>query len=114
MKIKYTKKAKLNILRMAQVESMLRKEGIKKLDDIRYDDGRWYVGEYKTDRKTKKKIPDGLGYMIWPDGSSYNGNFTNGKFNDFGEYESAKGRKKTGVWKDDKFLYKEDADNYTF
>lgn len=112
MKKKYSKKALKNILLMARVETMLRKNGIKKIEDIRYDDGRWYVGQIKQDKKLKEKIPNGLGYMIWPDGSSYNGTFLNGKFNDFGEFENAKGIKKIGIWQNDKFLYKQKIDEF--
>ncbi len=46
-KIKYSKKAKINIINMAKVETMLRKAGHKKLEEIKYNDGRWYVGEVK-------------------------------------------------------------------
>jgi len=111
-KIRYTKKAQLNILRMARVESMLREGGINKLDDIKFKDGRYYVGEFEVDKKTKRKIPNGLGFMIWPDGSSYNGTFYKGKFEDFGEYESAKSKKKMGIWKNGKFLYKQGIDDF--
>ena len=95
-----------------KVETMLIKAGHKKLEEIRYKDGRWYVGEVKINRKLKKKVPDGLGYMIWPDGSSYNGTFSDGKFNDFGEYETPKGKKKMGVWQNGKYLYKQGVDDF--
>ncbi len=41
---------------MAKVETMLRKAGHKKLEEIKYNDGRWYVGEVKINRKLKKKV----------------------------------------------------------
>ena len=111
-KIKYSKKAQLKILQMGQVERMLIKAGHKKLEDIIFDDGRHYVGEVKFSKKLKKKIPHGLGFMVYPNGSSYNGIFYEGKFDEFGEYEDPKGKKKMGVWQDGKFLYEQKEDDF--
>ena len=111
-KIKYSKKAKLNLLRMAQFETGLRKAGRKKLEDLIFKDGRHYVGEVKRGNKIKNKVPHGIGFMVWPDGSSYNGNFFEGKFDEFGEYEDHKGKKKMGVWRDGKFLYEQKEDEF--
>ena len=110
-KVKKSKKALLKILKMAEFETMLIKAGIKKFEDLKFNDGRYYVGEVKISKKLKKKVPHGAGFMVWPDGSSYNGIFYDGKFDQFGEYEDHKGKKKMGVWQDGKFLYKQKEDD---
>jgi len=102
----YNKKAQLNILEMASVGVYLRKEGIKDLVELDFED-RMYIGQTKYNKKLNVQIPNGLGYMVWADGSSYNGNFSNGEYDEFGEYESSDGKKKRGVWSEGKFLYKE-------
>ena len=111
-KVKYTKKAKLKLFGMAQVETKLRKAGLKKLKDLIFNDGRHYVGEVKRGNKIKKIVPHGIGFMVWPDGSSYGGNFFDGKFDEFGEYEDHKGKKKMGIWRDGKFLYEQKEDEF--
>ena len=74
----YNKKAQLNILEMASVEVYLRKAGIKDLVELDFED-RIYIGQTKYNKKLNVQIPNGLGYMVWTDGSSYNGNFSNDK-----------------------------------
>jgi hypothetical protein len=42
--------------------------------------------------------------MTWPDGATYVGEFKNGKRNGHGTMTLRDGRKRSGEWKDDKFL----------
>jgi len=50
----------------------------------------------------KGDCTNGPGLYGWPDGSNYNGNFSNGKFHGQGTYSWVDGKKYTGGFKNDK------------
>lgn len=63
---------------------------------IRYDDGRYYVGE------TVNGTPQGTGVMIWPNGNLWFGNFANGQRNGGGALIPDDGPVTTGTWRGDR------------
>lgn len=63
-------------------------------------DGRQYRGQWRTDKR--KSTWEGLGIIIYPDGSKYQGMTKNGKFEGKGRMIHANGDIYQGEWKDNK------------
>ena len=63
-----------------------------------YPDGDYYIGDFKHG------VKHGNGEYHWNDGHVYKGQFENDKSNGHGTKTFADGTKKTGKWKDWKFL----------
>ncbi|MDC0139867.1 hypothetical protein OAI04_03520, partial [Hyphomicrobiales bacterium] len=59
-----------------------------------------YVGEFKDG------LRNGQGTLTYVNGDIYVGEFKDDLFNGQGTFENWYGRKKEGIWKEDKFLYK--------
>ena len=91
------------ILQITFAESELKKQGISGFVELKYDD-KIYIGQVKVDLNTKKEIPNGVGFIVWNDGSHYEGEFLNGKQHGTGEFESTSGKITKGIWKNGDFL----------
>lgn len=63
-----------------------------------YSDGTTYDGEWKDGKR------HGQGIWVRPDGMKYEGEWENDKPNGLGTLTSPKGEKRTGKWKDGKFV----------
>ena len=73
-----------------------------------YPDYVWKgFGEKETHPKYKGKVengvPNGLGYLIYPNGSRYLGNWKKGKMSGHGSLTYPNGEKYVGEWKNSKF-----------
>ena len=73
-----------------------------------YPDYVWKgFGEKETHPKYKGKVengvPNGLGYLIYPNGSRYLGSWKKGKMNGQGSFTFPNGEKYVGEWKNSKF-----------
>ena len=73
-----------------------------------YPDYAWKgFGDKDTHPKYKGSIengvPNGLGYLIYPNGSRYLGSWKNGKMNGQGTFTYPNGEKYVGEWKNSKF-----------
>ena len=73
-----------------------------------YPDYFWKrFGEKETHPKYKGKVengvPNGLGYLIYPNGSRYLGSWKKGKMNGQGSFTYPNGEKYVGEWKNSKF-----------
>tara|TARA_B100000945_G_scaffold303867_1_gene288839 strand:+ start:590 stop:1033 length:444 start_codon:yes stop_codon:yes gene_type:complete len=64
-------------------------------------------GDKETHPKYKGKVengvPNGLGYLIYPNGSRYLGSWKKGKMNGQGSFTYPNGEKYVGEWKNSKF-----------
>ena len=73
-----------------------------------YPDYVWKgFGDKETHPKYKGKVengvPNGLGYLIYPNGSRYLGSWKKGKMNGQGSFTYPNGEKYVGEWKNSKF-----------
>ena len=73
-----------------------------------YPDYVWKgFGDKETHPKYKGKVengvPNGLGYLIYPNGSRYLGNWKKGKMSGHGSFTYPNGEKYVGEWKNSKF-----------
>ena len=71
----------------------------------KYPDYKWLgFGEKDTNPKyqgqVKNGVPNGLGYVIYPDGEKYVGSWKDGNQNGHGTYTWNDGEKYVGSWKD--------------
>ena len=64
-----------------------------------FSDGSVYLGQTRKTDKSKKIIPEGLGFIQWPDGQNYQGQFKNGVFDGWGTYKAPGSHEFIGIWK---------------
>lgn len=78
-------------------------DGTKSGGTITWKDGREYNGDWKVmDGATD--LPEGTGFMKYPDGRKYVGQFHDGKMDGTGKMTYPDGKVEDGLWKDDKFV----------